>query len=126
MFSQPKRSVWPHRRIIDSVSTNVDSPDTYLTFIEDRSDSSGMSSQRTRAPRGGARAGTHETGEETQLWNETLEKLAKLEKNEARAKELRNEIFDNEANMKRQEDAGTSTKPNSLAGILLTPDRAIY
>jgi SAGA-associated factor 29 len=85
-----------------------------------------MTSQRSRAPRGVARAGTHETGEETQLWNETLERILKLEKNEARAKELRNEIFDKEASMKMQEDAGTSTKPNSLARILLTSDRAIY
>jgi SAGA-associated factor 29 len=68
-----------------------------------------MSSQRSRAPRGGARAGTHETGEETQLWSETQEKLMKLQKNEARAKELRTEIFEKEASMKMQEDAGTST-----------------
>lgn len=74
-----------------------------------------MSSQRSRAPRGGARAGAHDTGEETQLWNETLEKIVKLEKNEARAKELKKEIFDKEATIKAQEDAGTSTRPNYSA-----------
>ena len=67
-----------------------------------------MSSQRSRAPRGGARAGPHETGEEAQLWNDTQEKLVKLEKNEARAKELRKEIFDKEASTKMQEEAGIS------------------
>jgi hypothetical protein len=44
-----------------------------------------------------------------ELQEETLEKLAKLEKNEARAKELRNEIFDKEASMKMQEDSSAST-----------------
>jgi SAGA-associated factor 29 len=75
-----------------------------------------MSSQRSRAPRGGARAGTHETGEEAQLWNDTQEKLVKLEKNEARAKELKKEIFDKEASMKILEDSGISRLSDLLPG----------
>ena len=86
-----------------------ESTDSDLTYFSDSCDNADMSSQRSRAPRGGPRTGTHDTGEETQLWNETQEKLVKLQKNETRAKELRKEIFDKEASMKSQEDAGTST-----------------
>ena len=82
-----------------------------------------MSSQRSRAPRGGARVGPQDIGEEAQLWNETLEKLMKLQQNEAQAKELTNEILEKEASM---EDAGTSKVPYSLIRCLLTADRAIY
>jgi hypothetical protein len=39
----------------------------------------------------------------------------KLEQNEVKAKALRNKVFDTEANMKMQEDDGTSTIPNYLA-----------
>lgn len=85
------------------------STDSDRTYIGNSYDSLEMSSQRSRAPRGGPRAGTHETGEETQLWTETQEKLVKLQKNETRAKELRKEIFDKETSMKLQEDAGIST-----------------
>jgi len=70
--------------------------------------SSSMSSQRSRAPRGGARAGAHETGEEAQLWNDMQEKLIKLGKNEIRAKELGKEIQEMEASIKAKEIAGTS------------------
>lgn len=80
-----------------------------------------MSSQRSRAPRGGARAGTHETGEETQLWSDMQEKLLKLGKNEARAKELGKEILDMEVSMKTKEDAGTSKyQIASLLAVILT------
>jgi len=102
------------RETIDSVSTIAKNPSTDYTFINSPAASSDMSSQRSRAPRGGARAGTHETGEEAQLWNDTQEKLVKLEKNEARAKELKKEIFDKEASMKAQEDAGISRRSDFL------------
>lgn len=103
------------RQTLHTVSTNIESTDTDFTHITDLSDNPDMSSQRSRAPRGGARAGPHETGEETQLWNETQEKILKLGKNESRAKELGKEIFDKETSMKVQEDAGTSRKPDSRA-----------
>lgn len=90
---------------------------TYFKYAEYSTKSPGMSSQRSRAPRGGARAGTHETGEEAQLWNDMQEKLLKLEKNEARSKELGKEIFDKEASIKAQEDAGISKESASWLGI---------
>lgn len=108
-----ERRVRPRRKRLYSEPATVESPGTDPSCIGDASDILDMSSQRSRAPRGGARAGTHETGEEAQLWNDTQEKLVKLEKNEARAKELRKEIFDKEASLKVQEDAGTSKSRNS-------------
>lgn len=115
-----------------SESTNLTSAATDLTYIDtgnlsDTLDTSlEMTSQRSRAPRGGARAGPLDTGEEVQLWNETQEKLLKLDRNESRATELRKEIFEKEASMKLQEDAGTSRQAHFLATTPLILYRAIH
>src|ERR1700733_12001567 len=103
---QKRRRPW--RETPSAESTYRESSDPDSTSTADHSDPHSMSSQRSRAPRGGARAGTHESGEEAQLWNDTQEKLVKLEMNEARSKELRKEIIEKEASIKAKEDAGTS------------------
>jgi SAGA-associated factor 29 len=67
-----------------------------------------MASQRSRAPRGGARGGAHESGEEAQLWAEIREQLEKIKKHEDRAKDLRAQIFDMETKLKSQQDSEIS------------------
>jgi hypothetical protein len=108
----------------DSSDLTAYSSSTYCSSSDCSSKRPIMSSQRSRAPRGGARAGTHETGEEAQLWNDMQEKLLKLEKNEARSKELGKEIFDKEASIKAQEDAGIRKEAPFLTRLPLTRHRA--
>ena len=67
-----------------------------------------MSSQRSRAPRGGPRGGTHESGEEAQLWADIREQLERIKKHEDRAKDLNTQIFSMETRMKTHLDTGIS------------------
>ena len=79
---------------------------------------SNMSSQRSRAPRGGVRGGPHESGEEAQLWAEIREQLEKIKKHEDRAKDLSTQIFSMETRMKTQQDAGMSESHRRLQFFL--------
>jgi hypothetical protein len=74
--------------------------------------SSTMSSQRSRARQGPIRGGAHENGEEMHIWQDIVSILTKIQKGEARAKDLVQEIIDMEKKMKARENAGSSKSSN--------------
>jgi len=61
-----------------------------------------MSSQRSRAPRGGQRASGHDTGEEASLWARIQEDTKKIGNFEKRAGEVSQAIIDKESEIKRK------------------------
>ncbi|TAQ86029.1 hypothetical protein B7494_g5645 [Chlorociboria aeruginascens] len=65
-----------------------------------------MSSQRSRAPRGGARASSHNTEAEEGLWTETRDKIQSIARYENRAQELLAQITEMEARFKTNEAQG--------------------
>ncbi|KAH8808001.1 SGF29 tudor-like domain-containing protein [Xylogone sp. PMI_703] len=62
-----------------------------------------MSSQRSRAPRGGSRPGGHDSGEEAALWARIQDDLQKTAKLESRAREVGQQIIDMELGFKAKE-----------------------
>ncbi|RDL38934.1 uncharacterized protein BP5553_03274 [Venustampulla echinocandica] len=73
-----------------------------------------MSTQRIRAPRGGARGGMHETGEEVAIWRDCLSDMDKVIQNEKRAEELKQQIFAKEAKIKERQVAGKEPSTEEL------------
>jgi hypothetical protein len=71
-----------------------------------------MLSQRSRARQGPIRGGAHENGEEMHIWQDIISILTKIQKGEARAKDLVQEIIDMEKKMKARENAGSSKSSN--------------
>lgn len=62
-----------------------------------------MSSQRSRAPRGGSRPGGHDSGEEAALWARIQDDFQQTAKLEGRAREVGQQIIDMEHSFKAKE-----------------------